>query len=215
MQLGGFDKIANIYDGLARLVFGKSIQQAQEYLLNDVPPESKILILGGGTGWLLANLLELKPACEVWYIEASEKMLELSKEKIKQSDRVHFLLGTENSIPGNIQFDVVITNFYLDLFTTLSLDSVIEKIRTAIKPQSLWLATDFIESKVWWQSVLLKIMYYFFRMTCSIEASQLPDWNQQLAKNGLTRLKSKFFFGGLIEATAYSNKADKRFHRQG
>ncbi len=203
MQLGEFDKIANVYDGLAQLVFGKSIRQAQKVFLGDVPTQSKVLILGGGTGWLLTQLLELKPQCEVWYIEASEKMLELSKIKIQDSDRVHFIHGTENSIPSGIQFDVVITNFYLDLFTYESLDSVLIKIKKEIKPNALWLATDFIVGRKWWQFTLLRMMYRFFRIMCHIEATELPDWNQILAKMGLQKMKSTLFFGGFIETAVY------------
>ncbi len=203
MQRGGFDGIATVYDRLARLIFGNAIQKAQEYFLNDVPLESKVLVLGGGTGALLAKLLELKPTCEVWYIEASEKMLKLSKEKTNDSGRVHFIHGTENSIPSEIRFDVVITNFYLDLFPDELLDSVLEKIQKASKPDTLWLITDFVDGKKWWQFVLLKIMYSFFQVTCGVQATYLPNWNQILLRRRLTKKKSELFFGKFIEAAVY------------
>jgi tRNA (cmo5U34)-methyltransferase len=204
MEPKGFDKIANVYDAIARLVFGNAIRDAQVCFLNDVPPQSKVLILGGGTGWLLARLLELKPMCEVCYIEASKKMLKLSKKKVKHSDRVHFILGTENSIPNDIQFDIVITNFYFDLFTNESLDSVTIKIQAIAKSNALWLVTDFIQGKKWWQSALLKMMYWFFRVICNIEAVELPYWHHSLSKRGLFKKKSRFFCNGFIESTVYS-----------
>ncbi len=204
MKPGGFDKIASVYDGLAQLVFGNSIKQAQLYFLNEIAPQSNVLILGGGTGWLLAELLKLNPTCEVWYIEASEKMLKLSKLKTNHSSRVHFIHGTEDSIPNETKFDVVITNFYLDLFTNTALDSVLAKIQEAGKPGTLFLATDFIDRKKWWQSILLKTMYIFFHNTCKVEASRLPDWHQQLTKRNLVQKKSKLFFGEFIETTVYS-----------
>ena len=203
MQPGGFDRIATVYDRLARLVFGDAIQKAQEYFLNDIPLESKVLILGGGTGAFLAKLLEWQPTCEVWYIEASEKMLKLSEEKANHSDRVYFIHGTENSIPSEIQFDVVITNFYLDLFSDELLDSVLEKIQKVCKPDTVWLVTDFIYGKKWWQFVLLKIMYFFFQITCGIETTRLPNWNQGLLRRSLIKKKSELFFGKFIEATVY------------
>ena len=203
MKFNDFDRIAIVYDGLARLVFGSSIKLAQVCFLMDVPPQSKVLIVGGGTGWFLAELLKLNPTCEVWYVEASEKMLELSKEKTNHSSRVHFIRGTENSIPAKIKFDVVITNFYFDLFTNTSLDSVLIKIQGVVKPGTLWLVTDFTDGNKWWQSILLKTMYRFFQKTCNVEASQLTDWNQQLTKINLVKKKSKLFFGEFIEAAAY------------
>ncbi len=203
MARGGFDKIAKVYDGLARMVFGKSTRQAQLFFLNEIQSTSRVLILGGGTGWLLVHLLKIEPQCEVWYIEASSKMLELSKEKTKHSNRVHFIHGTENDIPSKIKFDVVIASFYFDLFTDASLDSVVRKIQQGIKSDALWLVTDFINGKKWWQRTLLKIMYLFFQITCGIESSKLPDWNQQLQRMGLVKVKSKFFFMEFIEATLY------------
>ncbi len=204
MQQSGFDRIAKIYDGLAFLVFGKSIRQAQQCFINEIPTTSKILILGGGSGWFLEKLLEVKPASEIWYVEASQKMLEISKVKTNHSARVHFIHGTEDSISTDIMCDVVILNFYLDLFTNESLNSVLGKIKKALKSDSLWLVTDFIDGKKWWQSLLLKVMYRFFQMTCNIETTRLPNWNQQLRTFGSNKLKSKYFYRGFIETTVYT-----------
>lgn len=206
MQSNGFDKIANVYDALARLVFGKAIRQAQNYFLNDIPSQSKVLILGGGSGWLLSQMLKSNPQCEIWYIEASEKMLELSKVKANQFNRVYFIHGTEDSIPRTIQFDVVITNFYLDLFTETSLDRVIDKIQNVMRPQAIWLVSDFLNNNKWWQSFLLRIMYHFFRTLCGIEAASLPDWNRMLLEKRLRRMKSQLFYSGFIESVVYQRQ---------
>ncbi len=203
MAQRGFDRIATVYDGLARLVFGNSIQHAQQYFLNDIASQSKVLILGGGTGKFLDTLVTLKPACDVWYIEASQKMLELSKIKNNHANHVHFIHGTEDSIPQGVTFDVVILNFYLDLFTDASLDVVLKKIQKALKSDALWFVTDFVEGNKWWKNILLRIMYTFFQMTCNIETARLPNWNQHLIIIGLNKLKSKSFYKGFIEATVY------------
>src|SRR5690348_16816239 len=98
--LNSFDRIAGFYDALARIVFGKHIMNSQCYFLDALNDGSKVLILGGGTGWLLAELLSRKPHCEVWYVEASQRMITLSEVKtgaVKKN--VHFIHGTEQSIP--------------------------------------------------------------------------------------------------------------------
>src|SRR5579872_6146211 len=115
MPLNEFDGISTIYDQLSQLVFGENLVESQKTFLKKIPNQSTILILGGGTGWILVELLKAQPNCEVWYIEASQKMISLSKEKTKSDNRVHFIHGTEDQIP-DVKFDVVITNFYLDLF---------------------------------------------------------------------------------------------------
>ena len=95
----GFDRLAPIYDPLARMIYGKSIVQAQTSFLSIIPPFSKVLILGGGTGWLLTELLRGHPTCEVWYIESSANMLSMTIKKNGHPGRVHFILGTEKDIP--------------------------------------------------------------------------------------------------------------------
>ncbi len=112
-RLNGFDAVAGIYDGLARLVYGKSLHAAQAQFLPVIPSDAKVLIIGGGTGWLLHELLLLNTGCQVWYVEASAKMIVAAQKKIGNDARVHFIHGTEAAIPEEVVFDVVITNFFL------------------------------------------------------------------------------------------------------
>jgi tRNA (cmo5U34)-methyltransferase len=122
-----FNLVAGYYDWLVRLVFGKSMREAQAYFLKDVPPGCNVLILGGGTGWILRALLDKQPDCKVWYIEASSEMIKRTKQKIESDQRrVTFIHGTEDSIP-DAGFDFVVTNFFLDLFPSAPLRKVIGK----------------------------------------------------------------------------------------
>ena len=167
------------------------------------------MILGGGTGWLLAEIMKMKLENEIWYIEASQKMLQLSRDKIDDNSNIHFILGSENDIPATVQFDIVITNFYLDLFTLENLNVVVEKITIALRPGALWIVTDFINRKKWWQIALLKSMYLFFNLVCNIEAATLPDWQFALQRNTLQIKEHKSFFHGFMISTLYQ-KRDER-----
>lgn len=198
-----FNGIAPVYDKLSRLVFGRSMYKAQTSYLKEIPQGVNVLMLGGGTGWLLYELFALNPSCKVWYIEASSKMLELSQRKVSSDDKaVYFIHGTESSIPDGITFDAVVTPFYLDLFSDRSCQRVIQKIKTSIHSKSVWLVTDFLNAELW-QKAMLTLMYKFFRMTCQIEASRLPQWQQLLEKNGLSAVKSEKFFAGFIKSSVF------------
>jgi len=203
MRLNGFDRIAFLYDFLATLVFGRAIMNSQKYFLDEISGSSKILILGGGSGDLLAALLKRNPYCEVWYIEASKKMITLSISKIKPECLVHFIHGTEQEIPTSIKYDAAITNFYLDLFTDPFLEDVVNRIQSVLKPGACWLATDFIKGNPWWQKEMLRIMYWFFSITCHIEPKQLPDWTGSMEKAGGKEIKSKAFYSGFIKTSLY------------
>ena len=201
MSVNNFNRVAFLYDALVRLVFGNSMFRAQTFLLNKIKDDATVLIIGGGTGWILKAL---KPGCEVWYIDSSSKMI----EKARKQDvicKVHFIIGTENNIPDRT-FDVVITNFYFDLFTTTKVDAVIKKIKTVIEPDAHWIVTDFVD-KAWWQRIMLHVMYLFFSVTCGIESKKLPAWIESFDQNGFSVTESKTFYAGFIKTLLLSNKS--------
>ncbi len=78
-----FDWIAPYYDWLTRLVFGRSIRRAQRHFLGQIPPGARVLVVGGGTGWLLVDLLKRPAVTHVTYLEASAVMLRLAQQKVQ------------------------------------------------------------------------------------------------------------------------------------
>lgn len=209
----GFDRIAPFYDLLARLVFGKSIRRCQLEYLNKIQSGSNVLILGGGTGWILSELTKINPACRVYYLEASEKMLEIAKARfdVSHSNQIVFTHGTETNLDqiSNIRFDSVITNFYLDLFETAELASVLRRIKMVITPESQLLISEFVDRR-WWQRVLLFLMYQFFSWTCSVEAKSLPQWEDQLRINGFAEHSSRWFYFGFIKSCLFGLDKEAR-----
>jgi len=201
--MNNFDSVAGFYDKLSILVFGTAMRRAQTTHLHDIPRGSNVLILGGGTGWLLSELSTVNPTCKVWYIDASSKMIIASKKKMRKSTQeIFFIHGTEESIPVGITFDAVITHFYLDLFPEDSCIRIIHKIRSTIRTSGLWLVSDFIHT-TWWHGVMLRTMYGFFKLMCGIEGSILPPWKNLLEENGLKEYKSREFFGGFIKSAVF------------
>jgi tRNA (cmo5U34)-methyltransferase len=201
-----FDKIAFVYDQLAKLVFGKTIRNAQIHFLNFIPQKSNVLILGGGTGWLLRELAKVNPACNVWYVEVSAKMLDKAREITRLGSlNVQFIHGTGLDLQqfADASFDAVITNFYFDLFTSPSLETALKQIVKVTRHRGLLLVSDFLDNRIWWQGMLLSLMYKFFRWCCSIEASTLPDWQAELKKKGFEEMTSKLFYKGFIKSSVY------------
>jgi tRNA (cmo5U34)-methyltransferase len=202
---GGFDKIAPYYDALARFVFGDSITRCQLEYLNKIPPGAKVLILGGGTGWLLLELMKVNPTCTVWYVESSIKMIEIAKARLRglSHSKVAFIHGTEKDLQQyNDIYDAVITNFYFDLFTPGSLIDVLGYIKKSVHPGSMLLVCDFVD-RAWWQRFLLVVMYGFFRWTCGIEARNLPDWQHKLDEAGFVESSTTWFYRGFIKSALH------------
>jgi len=200
-----YDNSAWFYDSLSRLVYGKALVNAQVYLLQFVKPGSTILIAGGGTGWILEELARIHPTgLKITYIEISANMMSLSKKRWIADNEVIFINSAVEDVPVTTQFDVLITPFLFDNFKEETLQKIFSHLHTQLKAGGLWLNTDFQLSGKWWQNVLLKSMFIFFRLICSIETSVLPDIKRQFEQYTYTVIIEKNFFGGFISSTTYS-----------
>jgi hypothetical protein len=130
-------------------------------------------------------------------------MIGLTRKAITNDPRVTFRLGTHDSIPEGQQFNVVILFCFLDLFSDEQLYEIIRKVELSIKPHALWLVTDFVETR-WWHSLLLFIMYRFFRWTTGLKTQNLPVWHDQLLRARLVMVDEIFFGYGFIKSALYT-----------
>jgi len=201
-----FNNSAWFYDRLSRLVYGKALIGAQVYLLQCVLPNSNILIIGGGTGWILEELTKIHPASlNITYAEVAPKMIALSQKRNIGNNHVVFINDAIENISLSADFDVVITPFLFDNFTEQTALQVFEHIHQLLKPNGLWLNCDFQHSGKWWQGVLLRSMILFFRVVCDIEASQLPDIEKHFDKHGYKMVARQTFYDDFIISKVWCN----------
>lgn len=199
-----FDNSAWFYDRLSRLVYGKALVNSQVYLLNFVPANSTILIAGGGTGWILDELTKIHPAgLQITYVEISANMLALSKKRTIGQNEVVFINDAVENVKLTAGFDVVITPFLFDNFVNETVDNVFNHLHNLLKPGGLWLNADFQLTGRWWQNVMLKSMFIFFRLLCGIEASKLPAIEKRFNAAGYAVVDDKTFFGDFIVTRVY------------
>jgi ubiquinone/menaquinone biosynthesis C-methylase UbiE len=200
-----YDNAAWFYDSLSRLVFGKAIINAQVYLLQHIPVRSNILIVGGGTGWILDELTKLYPAgLTITYVEVSAKMMAISTKRKVGANDVTFINSAIENVILQPDFDVVITPFVFDNFSETTAQKEFDHLTSALKPDGLWLYADFERTGKFWQKILLKIMHTFFKMLCDIEATRLPHVKHLFAEQCYKSVNSKTFLSDFIRATVYS-----------
>ena len=203
-----FNFVAPIYDLLASLVFGRTLRLAQVALLRHLPQHVSVLLLGGGSGWLLEQVLTQCQPTQVLYLDASERMLALTRHRIRkhpQREVVTLRHGTEATLSANEQFAIILTPFVLDLFPAEILNrQLVPRIHKALAVNGYWLITDFVPTTVWWHRWLTSAMYRFFRLTAGVEARQLPNWSQLLSNyTNLTTLGEKAWWQGFIVSRLY------------
>jgi ubiquinone/menaquinone biosynthesis C-methylase UbiE len=202
-----FDNSAIFYDQLSRLVYGKALVRAQVYLLQFVPPNSSVLIVGGGTGWILEELSTIHySGLNITYVEISSRMTALAKKRNTGNNKVVFINDAIENTPAQTTYDVVITPFLFDNLSEETLEKVFSHTHHQLKANGLWLCTDFQVTGKLWQKILLQAMYLFFRVLCRIETLHMPDIEQQFVKHGYKPLSSKTFYGDFIISTQYQKK---------
>ncbi|MGY4535698.1 ubiquinone/menaquinone biosynthesis C-methylase UbiE [Mucilaginibacter sp. UYNi724] len=199
-----YDNSASFYDRLSRLVFGKALVNAQVYLLPKIHPNSNILIVGGGTGWILEEVAKIHSSgLNITYVEISANMMALSRNRNIGRNKVIFINQPVEEAGLSQEYDVVITPFLFDNFTDDNLPVIFNHVHQTLKPGGLWLNTDFQLTGRWWQYAMLKSMLLFFKIVCDVESRHLPDVAKQFNLNGYKIIEEKTFFGDFVVARGY------------
>ena len=202
---GNYDAVAGFYDPLAGLVFGNAIREAQTFLLPIIPKGARILIAGGGTGWILEEINRLNPGgLHITYVEISEKMIGMAKKRFTANSEVIFINGAIQEVHLEGQFDVVLTPFLFDNFSEPTIKKAFRKMDYHLKEEGLWLFSDFkAEGQPLPHQILLKVMYLFFNSLCRLETTRLHDPTTNFLQQGYTPTLQKSFFGNFIYSVVY------------
>jgi ubiquinone/menaquinone biosynthesis C-methylase UbiE len=199
-----FNNAAWFYDRLSRLVYGGALIKAQVFLLRFIPANSKILIVGGGTGWILEEIAKLHlSGLKITYVEVSLNMMKLSKKKHVGKNEVVFVNDKVEDVSLTGDFDVVVTPFLFDNFTEQTLKKVFNHLHALLKPNGLWLNASFQYAGKWWQPLLLKSMFLFFRMICGIEASELPEIETIFHQHNYWIVSQRHYYDKFIVSKVY------------
>ena len=216
-----YDRIASVYDLLSFIAFFGQIQRAQRHFLTRIPKNSKVLFLGGGTGWLFPHIFRISCPQHITYIEASAKMISRSQRTVVKFQQQHpdiltppitFICGTEEQIPSTASYDVVVTNFLLDMYSGPKLLALVHRITQQLSSEAIWLFSDFQLSQRplqrIWQKPLLALMYYFFHFTAGINIQPLPNFLFIFDQIGWHATHSTNFVGGFITSQVYRRAKD-------
>jgi ubiquinone/menaquinone biosynthesis C-methylase UbiE len=206
-----FNLIAPFYDVLGYLIFGHSLKKSQLAHINLISNRSKVLLLGDGSGYVLQYLVKYKNCKKIDYIDASSKMTDQAKDRIKKirsSTQVNFITKKIEEVDITEEYDVVIANYFFDLFEEKKLIMILTKIDQCLHEEGSLIVTDFEikNSNVhsYWQKPLVKIMIVFFKITCNIEINKIDDLWKNIESSHLKKSESSFFFKGMIRSSVFS-----------
>lgn len=204
-----YDNVARHYDWLSRLVFYRSQVKAQTRLLPYISAGKRVLIVGGGTGWILEEITRIHPdSLDITYVEISGKMISLSKQRDTGKNQVTFLHEGIEDFKAGLPFDIVITPFLFDNFSFERASVVFAQLNALLVPGGRWLFTDFAAGQArWWQRFLLKSMYVFFRLLCDVEATTLVNMQPFFYSAAYEQLFESYYYFRFIRSAVYEKRS--------
>ena len=201
-----YGPIARYYDLLGGLAFAGGLRRAQRATLRaglPAAPAPRVLVLGGGAGWVLGAIWQQCPQAQVLYLEVAEAMMHRTRARLQRTPpppgaAVELRQGSEAALRAGEHFDVIITFFVLDCFSAAELPGALARLQAARQPGAAWLVADFRPARRGWRRWLLAAMYRFFAVAVGLRVQQLPPWPTELAALGLRVEWEKYFFGGAM-----------------
>lgn len=193
-----FNQVAGAYDFLKRVVFGRQIDEASLYFLDQIPSNARILILGGGTGKILEGF---KSSHHITYLELSEAMIHKAR-RVEYKASIDFIQVDVLKWVSKNQFDYIITPFVLDCFTETELNLIFPKLKKILRKYGNWVQTDFYP-KNRAHKMLVKFMCIFFNLTANLKIDELADFDSYFEDHQFLLKRKALFYHSMIESKIY------------
>jgi SAM-dependent methyltransferase len=199
-----FDRIARPYRWLEYLSFGPMLQRCRLYRLPQLVDARRALVLGDGDGRFLAHLLKENRRGHADAVDLSPAMLGLLRQRaadIGAPDRITLHCADAREFLPSGAYDLVVTHFFLDCFTTDELRAIAERIRSRLTPGALWVVSEFaipagamsLPSRF-----IVRTLYAAFGLLTGLKARHLPDYAAALSGAGLRLAGHRSWLGGLL-----------------
>ena len=160
-----YDRLARLYDAAASLYSGGQIHALKASQIGELQPGQRILYAGVGGGEDAVLAAEHDVALTV--IDTSPGMLERAALKFRAAgveDSIEIVCSDVLEHERPAYYDVVVANFFLNIFTESSMQVVLAHLATMIKPGGKLLIGDFSYPRGWSTTRAVQRMYYYLSM---------------------------------------------------
>jgi ubiquinone/menaquinone biosynthesis C-methylase UbiE len=203
-----FDLLAPHYRWMEAVLAGGLLQRCRVRWLSEVRDARHALLLGEGNGRMLEVCAAALPDCEFSLVDQSEGMLVQARRRWKHLGGTQKITFHHADLrqwrDENAEYDLVVTNFFLDCFSPDELDTVITNISVTASSKARWLVADFSIPNSGWRRArahaVLGMAYWFFRLTANISATHFTPPDEAIHASGFTLQKRERFNKGLLHA---------------
>jgi hypothetical protein len=107
-------------------------------------------------------------------------------------------------------YDAVVTLFFLDCFTPLQVERLLDRVSAACHPNARWLFADFVLPAGGWRRARarfwLALLYGFFRWQTELTARALPPSEALLRSAGWRAAERCDFQAGLLRTVLFERR---------
>src|SRR5690606_12206894 len=115
----------------------------------------------------------------IFYMEASRSMIEKARNRLTsdQASQIIFLHRADFSEIPFEKFDLVLTQFFLDILPDDEIVKLFEELEQRMSQDARWIFVDFfsVAERKW----LIKLMIAFFRIFTGNLRKDLPDYRSE------------------------------------
>jgi ubiquinone/menaquinone biosynthesis C-methylase UbiE len=199
-----FDRIARPYRCMEYLTFGHELERCRCYFLPRLGDRGSALVLGDGDGRFLAALLAAAPELRADTVDSSAAMLRLLERRSHNPSaaaRLRVYKSDALAFEPDGSYDLVATHFFLDCFAQPDLDALVRRIAPHLRPNAVWLVSDFhipTGAMRWPARILIRLLYFAFRVLTGLRVSALPDHGAALTEAGFALIERRHALGGVL-----------------
>jgi len=201
-----FDVLAPHYRWMEVVLAGEKLQRCRTTFLDRIPIAGNVLILGEGNGRFLVECRRKMPKARIVCVDASARMLGLAQRRLGDNGGPTEFVRADAlawALP-KVNFDLIVTHFFLDCFRPEQLERLIAKIAGAAAPGATWLLADFQAARTGLarvrSKVILWMMYRFFRVVTRLPARELTSPDAFLERHGFKLAERRMAEWGLIHS---------------
>jgi len=211
-QPPNFNRLARLYRWMELVSFGSALGWCRCAFLLEMTRCQRALILGDGDGRFTARLLSVNSTVRVDAVDASSAMLnELLRRAGSHAERVcSHLADARIWQPPSVDspYDLIVTHFFLDCFTTEEVAKLASRLRKAASPSVMWVVSEFDLPEGWFGSLvarpLVSVLYGAFGWMTGLRVRTLPEYRASLSGAGFFLQERKQRLGGLLVSELWS-----------
>ena len=160
-----YDRLAKLYGAAAHIYSGGKIRALKASQIGELQPGQKILYAGVGDGE--DAVLAASRQVSLTLLDLSQGMLERAAAKFQAVDAEGCIEVVCSDVlrherPGH--YDIVVANFFLNVFTEPMMEAVLARLATMLKPGGKLLIGDFSYPRGWITTRAMQRAYYYLSM---------------------------------------------------